>query len=69
MSEATTGTRDSTYDLISVAYHALQGADNCDTYERDAEGDQELRSFFHEAQQKQRELADRAKTLLSRQLS
>ena len=25
-----TGTRDDTYDVISVVYHALQGAENCE---------------------------------------
>jgi uncharacterized protein (UPF0276 family) len=65
---ADTGTKDATYDLISVAFHALQGVENCTTYEQDAESD-DLRSFFREAQQRQRELADRAKSLLSERLS
>lgn len=65
---ADTGTRDATYDLISVAFHALQGVENCTKYEQDADQD-ELRSFFKEAQQKQRELADRAKSLLANRLS
>jgi hypothetical protein len=30
--ERTTGTRDEHYNLISVLYHALHGADNCDHY-------------------------------------
>lgn len=68
MTDTRTGTPDTTYDLISVAYHALQGADNCMKYEQDAQGD-EAASFFKEAQQKQRELADRAKSLLSGRLS
>lgn len=29
----TTGTRDVTYDLISVIYHALQGAETYQMYE------------------------------------
>ena len=65
---ADTGTKDATYDLISAAFHALQGVENCTKYEQDANGD-ELNSFFREAQQKQRELADRAKSLLSQRLS
>jgi hypothetical protein len=68
MSDANTGTSDKTYNLISVAYHALQGAENCAKYERDAQGDEEA-TFFREAQQQQRDLADRAKSLLSQQLS
>jgi hypothetical protein len=37
MSERTTGTRDEHYNVISVLYHALQGADTCGTYLQDAE--------------------------------
>ncbi len=66
--QSPTGTRDETYDIISVLYHALQGADNCQTYIRDASGDQELRGFFEEALNQQRQLADRAKQLLQGRL-
>jgi len=64
--ELTTGTRDEHYDLVSVLYHALHGAENCDIYATDAEasGRVELSDFFREAQETQRELADRAKGLL-----
>ena len=34
--ELTTGTRDEHYDLVSVLYHALHGAENCDIYATDA---------------------------------
>ena len=62
-SSEATGTRDETYDLISIVYHALQGAENCDMYAEDAERD-ELRRFFQEAAEQQRQLADRGKMLL-----
>jgi hypothetical protein len=64
--ERTTGTHDEHYNLVSVLYHALQGAENCDIYATDAEasGRVELSDFFREAQEIQRELADRAKGLL-----
>lgn len=64
--EQTTGTRDEHYDLISVLYHALHGADNCNTYALDAEaaGDERLGAFFREASVIQTQLADRAKGLL-----
>ena len=64
--ERTTGTRDEHYDLISVLYHALHGADNCDHYALDAEasGDERLAAFFREAQGAQMLLAERAKELL-----
>jgi len=66
----TTGTRDVTYDLISVIYHALQGAETYQMYEQDAKqaGDQEAASFFHEIHQENRQRADRAKSMLGQRL-
>jgi hypothetical protein len=70
MSERTTGTRDEHYNIISVLYHALQGAETCGTYLRDAEqaGDQDLAQFFREVQGTYRQLGDRSKTLLQQRL-
>ena len=64
--EQTTGTRDEHYNLISVLYHALHGAENCETYMVDAEaaGKDELAAFFREAQSTQSRLAERAKGFL-----
>jgi hypothetical protein len=64
--ERTTGTRDEHYGLISVLYHALHGAENCEEYAVDAEaaGDDRLVAFFREAQATQNQLAERAKMLL-----
>ena len=64
--EQTTGTRDKHYDLISVLYHNLKGADICDLYALDAEagGRTDLYEFFREAQAAQAQLAERAKELL-----
>ena len=64
--EQTTGTRDEHYNIVSVLYHALQGADTCDQYALDAEaeGKHDLADFFREAQTMNAELADRAKELL-----
>ena len=64
--EGTTGTRDEHFDLVSVLYHALQGADACGRYASDAEaaGDERLAAFFGEAQATQRRLAGRAKGML-----
>ena len=60
-------TADTTYDLISIIYHALQGAETYHTYVRDAEtqGDSELADFFRDAQTQQQQLASRARELLS----
>ena len=64
--EQTTGTRDEHYNLISVLYHALHGAETCEMYALDAEAaaDQRLATFFREAQGMQAGLAERAKALL-----
>jgi hypothetical protein len=64
--ERTTGTRDEHYNLISVLYHALHGADNCDHYALDAEasGHERLAAFFREAQAAQVRIAERGKELL-----
>jgi hypothetical protein len=64
--ELTTGTRDEHYDLISVLYHALHGAENCEMYATDAEaaGREDLAAFFREVQATQSRLAERAKMLL-----
>ena len=64
--EMTTGTRDEHYNLVSVLYHALHGADNCQQYALDAQaaGDKDLVVFFREAQGAQALLAERAKELL-----
>jgi hypothetical protein len=64
-SEDATGTRDETYDVISIVYHALQGAENCEIYAEDAEGD-ELRQFFERAGQQQRQLAEEGKRMLAK---
>jgi hypothetical protein len=58
-----TGTRNETYDLISVLYHALQGAENCQTYLNDAK-EGEIRDFLQQALQSQRQIADQGKRVL-----
>jgi rubrerythrin len=65
-----TDTRDATYNLVSVLYHALQGAETYGMYIQDAEqsGSSELAQFFREVQQEEKRRADRAKELLGRQL-
>jgi rubrerythrin len=65
-----TGTRDETYDVVSILYHALQGAETYQQYVRDAEqrGDQELAQFFREVQEEEKRRAERAKQLLAKRL-
>jgi len=65
-----TGTRDTVYDLVSIIYHALQGAETYGMYVTDAEevGDTELAKFFQEVQDEERRRADHAKKLLAARL-
>ena len=68
--EQVTGTKDTTYALVSVLYHALQGAETSVTYLQDAEeaGDQERMQFLREAQAWQQYLASQAQVLLTQRL-
>ena len=63
-----TGTNDPTFNLISVLYHALQGAETYEKYASDAGSDQDLANFFREVQQQEKQRADRAKQLLATRL-
>lgn len=64
--QSKTGTSNEYYNLISVMYHALHGAQTYDTYIRDAEqsGDRDLAQFFRDVQQEDRRRSDQAKQLL-----
>jgi len=62
-----TGTRNETYDVIAVLYHALQGAENCQLYVQDAQ-DGPTRQFFEQALRMQRQLADQGKQVLQQVL-
>src|SRR5918998_559749 len=64
--ERATGTRDEEYNLVSVLYHALHGAENCQVYATDAEAtsDADLAAFFRNAQAMQGRLAEQAKERL-----
>jgi hypothetical protein len=68
--ERITGTKDEHYDLLSVLYHALQGAETCQRYIEDAKqaGDGELAHYFSEMQMQYRQLAQRGKELLSQRM-
>lgn len=65
-----TGVRDATYNLISVVYHALQGAETYKMYEEDVEGtqDTELAQFFRQAHEDEKRRAQQGKDLLTRHL-
>jgi hypothetical protein len=63
-----TGASNPEYNLISVLYHALQGADLYQKYASDAGSDQDLATFFREVQQQEQQRADRARQLLATRL-
>ncbi len=70
-SQGNTGTEDIHYNLVSILYHALQGAETYDQYIKDAEqgGNQDLAQFFREVKEENKKRAERAKQLLGQQLS
>jgi len=68
--EELSGERDEHYNLISVLYHGLQGADQCALYAEDADdaGDDELAEFLRNCGRQQAEVAKQAKQLLMQRL-
>lgn len=62
--------RDDTFGVLSVLYHALQGAETIQQYVDDAResGDEDLIEFFDECAQKHMAIARRAKMLLADRL-
>jgi rubrerythrin len=66
-----TGTVDVVYNLVSILYHALEGAEVYSMYVEDAEqsGDTELAQFFQDVQREEKQRADRAKKLLGQRLN
>lgn len=60
-----TGLEDKSYNLVSILYHSLSGADSCAKYAQDAKqsGDDQLAGFFDEAMGQYRMLAQKAKEL------
>ncbi|HEX8213006.1 MAG TPA: hypothetical protein VF584_22715 [Longimicrobium sp.] len=69
-SKGNTGTADVTYNLVSILFHALQGAETYDQFVRDAEqsGDEDLAQFFRMVKEEDGRRADQAKQILGRRL-
>jgi hypothetical protein len=69
--DETTGTTNEQYDLISVLYHALEGAATYEVYIQDAEEaeDDELIEFFSQLQEEDYQRAERAKHLLAKRIT
>ena len=64
--ERVTGVSNDVYNLVSILYHDLQGAENYARYRADAErsGDEELAGFFQEMHQQDAQLSQRIIGLL-----
>jgi hypothetical protein len=56
------------YDLVSVIYNASQAVETCQQYIRDAQGDQELESYFNNVIDSNCDLVERGKQLLKNKL-
>lgn len=69
--QCSTGTPNEQYDLMSVVYHALEGAVTYEQYIEDAKaaGDNELVSFFEELKDNNCQMANKAKKLLKNRLN
>lgn len=69
--ERATNTSNVYYDIVSVLYHALEGARTYAIYAQDAKhaGDQEAVQFFAQRQQEEVACADRAKQLLGSRIT
>lgn len=67
---AQTGASDPTYNLVSVLYHAMNGAETYEQYIADAErdGDEDAAEYFRWTQQQLREVTERGKQLLEGRL-
>jgi len=70
-SQGDTGTHDLTYDLVSVIYHSLKGAETTAMFIADAEQEKcdECVQFLRETKEEYKRRADRAKELLTKHIS
>jgi len=57
---------DIVYNLVSIQYHALSAAQAYDSYVSDAEGHQDVQSFFKQCAQQDAERATKCHELLGR---
>jgi hypothetical protein len=64
MGESHTPADDIVYDVISIQYHALKGAQLCAKYLEDAHGHDDVRQFIEQVQQEDSRRAQRAHELL-----
>jgi hypothetical protein len=67
-SQEQTGERDPNYNLISVLYHALQGAETISQYIASSKGDEELQEFLETTRDDYKRVASEARGLLADRL-
>jgi hypothetical protein len=69
--ERETGASNVEYNLVSVLYHTLHGAENLTKYEQDAvqAGDHETAQLFREMREADRERGQRLRMLLGKRIS
>jgi len=63
---AGTGASDLVYDLVSIQYHALKGAQVYDQFLSDAEGNDDARKFIEQVKKQDTERAQQAHKLLTK---
>lgn len=67
--QGSTGVQDSTYNVISVVYHTLQGAETVQRYMQDMQGaDPQVEQFLREAQEAYKRLGQRGRECLAQVL-
>jgi hypothetical protein len=63
---AGTGTSDIVYDLVSIQYHALKGAQVYEQFLGDATGNDEVRKFIEEVKEQDMKRAQKCHELLAK---
>ncbi|HWG98148.1 MAG TPA: hypothetical protein VNV66_02245 [Pilimelia sp.] len=66
MAESHTPADDIVYDLVSIQYHALKGAQVYAKYAADAQGHEEVAAFIEEIRREDARRAERAHQLLGK---
>src|SRR3954447_2346789 len=63
---AGTGASDLVYDLVSIQYHALKGAQVYDQYLKDASDNDDVKKFIEQVKKQDTERAQKAHELLAK---
>ena len=63
---ADTGASDIVYDLVSIQYHALKGAQVYDQYLKDASGNKDVEKFIEQVKEQDTQRAQQAHELLAK---